>query len=54
MLGSMFFGLVGLSLFEKKIIKIRLSLKTGEIFWFGIILLFVGAVIEYSLWLLMR
>jgi len=54
MLGSMFFGLVGLNLLEKKIIKLRSRLKTEEVFWFGVILLFVGAVIEYLLWLLMK
>lgn len=52
LIGTMFFGLIGLNFFERKILKFKSRLKIKKLLIYGLILLAIGATIEYFLWLL--
>ncbi|MBI3412666.1 MAG: hypothetical protein HY051_01120 [Candidatus Aenigmarchaeota archaeon] len=51
--GSLFLALAGFNIFEK-LLKIKSRLKPGELFLYGTSLIFIGAVFEYLLLVLVQ
>lgn len=47
--GSLLMALTGLSFIEQKLFKIKSKLKYKILFFYGVALIFIGAIVEYSL-----
>ena len=47
--GSLFMGLTGFSFVERKLFKIKSKLDYRTLFFYGVALIFIGAVVEYLL-----